>query len=80
MKLVKRPDAAPLHENQIRRFREELRLTREQFAAKLGVSIETVRVWEAKGRSKPRPETARKILALAKRNKYAMTMDSIYGE
>lgn len=72
-----RADSAPLHSNVVRRFREELRLDRKQFAELLETNIDTLRVWES-GASKPRGPAAMKIVEIAKRNKYPMTIDEIF--
>lgn len=76
---TERPDSAPLHENVIRRFREELRLDRGQFSELLDVNIDTLRVWES-GSSKPRGPAALKIVQVAKRNQYPMTIEEIYED
>lgn len=73
-----RPDSAPPHPNVIRRFREELRLDRKDFADLLGCNIDTLRVWEAPNGSKPRGEAALNILSYAARNHYPMTIDDIF--
>lgn len=74
-----RPDAAPAHPNAIRRFREELRLTREEFADLLEVKVETLRTWEAlKGGSKPHGDIALRMIRLAQRNNYPLTINEIY--
>jgi putative transcriptional regulator len=48
----------------VRRLRERLRLTREQFAARYGLDIETVRNWEA-GRREPDRTARSYLLAIA---------------
>lgn len=50
----------------IRELRQELGLTQEKFAAKLGVTFPTVNRWENK-KAKPSPLALEKIEALAKR-------------
>ena len=75
-----RPDAAMPHQNPIRRFREELRLTRQEFADLIGENIESLRVWETPGASKPRPDRARKIIEVAERNHYPLTLTDIYPD
>ncbi len=72
-----RPDAIPPHPNVIRRFREELRMDRPEFADLLNVKIDTLRVWEA-GKSRPRGETAMKIIQVAERNSYPLTLEQIF--
>lgn len=72
-----RPDAIPPHTNVIRRFREELRMDRPEFADLLEVKIETLRVWEA-GKSKPRGPAAMKIVQVAERNDYPLTIEQIF--
>ena len=74
-----RPDSAPLHVNAIRRYREELRLDRREFADLLDLNIDTLRVWEA-GASKPRAPAALHIIASATRNNYPMTIEDIFPE
>ncbi len=48
----------------VRQLRERLRLTREQFAARYGLDIETVRNWEA-GRREPDRTARSYLLAIA---------------
>ena len=72
-----RPDAKPPHENVIRRFREELRMDRPEFADLLDVKIDTLRVWEA-GKSRPRGPAALKIIEVASRNDYPLTLEQIF--
>lgn len=72
-----RTDAKPPHQNVIRRFREELRMDRIEFAVLLDAKIDTLRVWEA-GKSKPRGAAAIKIIEVAGRNEYPMSMEDIY--
>lgn len=73
----KMPDQRPPHPNPIRRFRQALRLTREQFAELLDVSHETLRVWEKLSPSVPRPDRMKKLLAVAERNHYPLTAQEI---
>ena len=75
-----RPDSAPPHTNPIRRFREELRLNRQEFADLLEENVESLRVWETDGKSKPRPDRALKIVALAERNDYPLELEDIYPD
>jgi len=72
-----RPDSQPPHANLVRRFREELRLTRDQFADLVGTKVATLRVWE-ENRAYPRGQIALKILALAKRNQYPLSIEEIF--
>lgn len=72
-----RPDAVPLHENAIRRFREELRMDRQQFADLVEANIDTLRVWEA-GKSLPRAPAALKIIQIASRNDYPLAITDIF--
>ena len=51
--------------DRIRQLRQELGLTQEKFAAKLGVTFPTVNRWENK-RAKPSPLAMEKIAAIAK--------------
>lgn len=73
-----RRDAAPPHPNPIRRFREELRLNRQEFADLLEENVDTLRVWEGTTGTKPRGEKAMKIVSLAELNDYPLTMDDIF--
>lgn len=73
-----RPDANPPHHNVIRRFREELRMGRNEFADLLGVNVDTLRVWETDGKSKPRAPAAMKIIEVAKRNEYPLDISDIF--
>ena len=50
--------------DRIRQLRQELGLTQEKFAAKLGVTFPTVNRWENK-RAKPSPLAMEKIEAIA---------------
>ena len=74
-----RADSIPIHDNVIRRFREELRMNRPTFAELLEVNVDTLRVWEA-DKSKPRGEAALKIVKVAKRNNYPMAITDIYPD
>ena len=64
-------------DNAIRRFREELRLGRSEFAELLDVNEYTLRVWE-EGKSKPRTPATMKILEIAHRNSYPMEVFDIH--
>lgn len=75
-----RPDSNPPNPNVIRRFREELRLSRPEFADLLEANVDTLRVWETDGRSKPRGPAAAKIIEVAQRNDYPLTMADIYPQ
>jgi DNA-binding transcriptional regulator YiaG len=72
-----RTDSIPLHPNAIRRFREELRMNRPVFAELLDINVDTLRVWEA-NKSKPRGPAALKIIAVATRNDYPMSIEEIF--
>jgi DNA-binding transcriptional regulator YiaG len=72
-----RPDATPPHNNAIRRFREELRMDRPEFAVLIDAKIDTLRVWEA-GKSKPRGAAAMKIIEVAQRNDYPLDIADIF--
>ena len=59
--------AAPVERPQVvdvRRLRERLRLTREQFAARYGLEVETLRNWEA-GRREPDMTARSYLLAIS---------------
>jgi len=73
-----RPDSRQPHENVIRRFREELRLDRGSFAELLGVNVDTLRVWETEGKSRPRGEAALRIVEVASRNEYPLSVEDIF--
>jgi len=75
-----RQDALPPHPNVIRRFREELRMDRGEFAELLEVNVDTLRVWETDGKSKPRAPAAMKIIEVANQNDYPMTMEDIFSK
>ncbi len=72
-----RPDAKPLSDNAIRRFREELRMDRPEFADLIDANVDTLRVWE-KGSSKPRAQSAMRIIEIAERNYYPLTLADIF--
>ncbi len=75
---TQRPDSKPPHPNVIRRFREELRMDRTQFADLLEVNVDTLRVWETDGKSRPRGEAAMTIVITAQHNDYPMKIEDIY--
>lgn len=78
---TERPDARPPHPNPIRRFREEMRLTRAQFVRLVKTSTDNLRMWEGSGRLKatrPKGEAAIAIVELAQRNYYPLTLQDIY--
>lgn len=56
---AKQPEIGKL----IRELRQEIGLTQEQFAAKLGVTFPTVNRWE-NGRSRPSPLAMEKVISL----------------
>ena len=72
-----RPDATPPHQNVIRRFREELRMDRPEFAKLIDANIDTLRVWEA-NKSRPRGPAAMRIIQIAERNDYPLALQDIY--
>ena len=79
-KPVTRPDAAPRSPNPIRRFREEMRHTRDHFAEMIGVPMETLRSWERL--DKPVVPTRPKLdelVNLARRNYYPLMVTEIIG-
>lgn len=75
-----RADSAPLNTNHVRRFREELRLNRKEFAALVGVSPATLRVWELPNNSRPSGRTLLKLIALADRNGYPLSVENVYAD
>ncbi len=54
--------------NLIKKLRNKLGLTQEQFAAKIGVTFSTVNRWE-NGKGKPSPLAIRQIMELKKKLK-----------
>jgi DNA-binding transcriptional regulator YiaG len=54
-------------------------MNRPVFADLLEINVDTLRVWEA-NKSMPRAEAARKIVRVAKRNDYPMSIGDIYPE
>jgi transcriptional regulator with XRE-family HTH domain len=60
------PTTQPEIGNLIRTIRQELRLTREKFAAQLGVTFPTMNRWENK-HATPSPLAMEKIEKMAKR-------------
>jgi len=76
----KRVDAAPLHENPVRRFREDLRLNRAQFSRVIGIQVDTIRSWEMTGSRNvlPRRASMTLLLKLARRNKYPLNYGMLY--
>lgn len=72
-----RTDSVPPHDNVIRRFREELRMDRKQFAELIEANIDTLRVWEA-SKSFPRPQSAIRIIEVAERNDYPLQLGDLY--
>ena len=73
-----RPDAIPPHANVIRRFREELRMDRLKFSKLLDVNVDTLRVWETNGKSRPRAAAAMIIVEYAERNDYPLELIDIF--
>jgi len=52
----------------VKKLREALGLTQEQFAARVGVTLATVNRWE-NGRAKPQPLALKTLEALQKRHR-----------
>lgn len=77
---TQRTDSKLPHPNPIRRFREELRLDRHEFAELINANIDTLRVWETQGRSKPRAQAAMRIIEVASRNDYPLTLQDLFPE
>lgn len=71
-----RPDAAPVHSNIIRAFREELRLSRDEFCSLIDANPATERGWEA-GLVSPNSKAAIQIADLARKNYYPLTLEAI---
>jgi DNA-binding transcriptional regulator YiaG len=79
VKPVKRPDQPAPHPNPVRRFREDLQLTREAFAALLHVPVETERAWEREGGAvMPKGSRALRLIDLARRNWYPLMLEDIW--
>lgn len=74
---IVRPNSAPISANPIRAFRDELRLTAGQFAKAAGVTIHSIRIWET-NRSVLRYEAAQKLVDLAEKNFYPLTLEDLY--
>jgi len=53
-------------------------MDRREFADLLEVNVDTLRVWETRGKSKPRGLAALKIMSVAKRNDYPMSIEEIF--
>ncbi len=78
-KLLVRRDAAPRAANPIRRFREELRLTREEFARLNGVPVTTERSWERDINAfVPSGGRLTRLIELARRNEYPLYISEIW--
>jgi DNA-binding transcriptional regulator YiaG len=75
-----RADSAPLNSNAVRRFREELRLNRKEFASLVGVSPATLRVWELRNNSRPSGPTLLRLIDLAERNEYPLSVADVYAD
>jgi DNA-binding transcriptional regulator YiaG len=52
-------------------------MDRKEFADLIEANIDTLRVWEA-SKSKPRGPAALKIIEIARRNDYPMTVEEIF--
>ncbi len=77
-KPIQRRDSAPLHPNPIRRFREELRLTRQELAGLMAVPKETVRAWEHEVECfAPGHSRLMRLIELARRNEYPLYVRDI---
>jgi DNA-binding transcriptional regulator YiaG len=55
-------------------------MDRQDFASLLGCNVDTLRVWETDGKSKPRGPAALRIVEYAKRNNYPMSIKDIFPE
>jgi DNA-binding transcriptional regulator YiaG len=53
-------------------------MDRPTFADLLEVNVDTLRVWETVGKSKPRGPAALKIVSVATHNDYPMTVEDIF--
>jgi DNA-binding transcriptional regulator YiaG len=53
-------------------------MDRKEFADLLEVNVDTLRVWETAGKSKPRAPAAMKIIEVAHRNDYPMKMEDLF--
>ena len=74
--IARRVNAAPLHENPVRRFREELRLTRKEFSELGGWDVTSQRLYEYDNRFVGIPGAKRmmKLIQLAKDNRYPLSI------
>lgn len=79
VKLASRPDAEPRHPNPVRRFREELRLTRDEFALLMAVPKDTLRAWERDVNAVvPSGSRTTRLIELARRNYYPLMLKELY--
>jgi DNA-binding transcriptional regulator YiaG len=53
-------------------------MDRPTFADLLDVNVDTLRVWETQGKSRPRGPAALKIVKVAGHNDYPMTIEEIF--
>ena len=78
--IMRRPDSAPLHDNPIRRFREELRLNRTEFAKVVGFPENTLRAYERDDYAIcPGGKRMGQLIQLAKNNKYPLSIFEVYA-
>lgn len=70
----------PYSPNPIRRFREHLRLSREEFCGLIDIPLDTLRSWEReKGAVMPREQALDGLIKLAKKNTYPLTETEVRG-
>lgn len=53
-------------------------MDRKKFADLLKVNVDTLRVWETDGKSRPRGPAALRIVEVAKRNDYPLDITDIF--
>jgi DNA-binding transcriptional regulator YiaG len=53
-------------------------MDRQEFADLLDVKVDTLRVWETEGKSKPRGPAALRIVEVAQRNHYPLAITDIF--
>jgi len=77
-KPIQRHDSATLDPNPVRRFREELRLTRDAFAELMGIPVETLRAWERHEKAVvPGQSRMNRLIECARRNHYPLLIMEI---
>lgn len=75
---IERRHKRPLALNPIRRFREELQLTRAEFAELFHASEPTVKAWEDMNAFVPRSEVLIHMVEVAREAKYPLLVQEIW--